>query len=168
MSVWGRAVDYIYGDWVAVMSAKTAAAEAAYRCLMVTCTYWPRELAAWRSCRDSHRTCRCSTVVASPTARRCPRLLPTAAHRSQRTQRIRQSDCLLKGSCTVQKIVIDIVTEFFYSAPQCSHCTSYSNSVRPSVHLSVCPSGTRRYCVKTTACSTEQSALSDSKMCLVF
>jgi len=38
----------------------------------------------------------------------------------------------------------------FYSAPQCSHCkrcTSYGNSVC----LSVCPSATRRYCVKTMA-----------------
>ena len=45
-----------------------------------------------------------------------------------------------------------------YSAPQC--CTSYSNSVRLSV--------TRRYCVKTTARSTVQFALLDSKMCLVL
>ena len=55
----------------------------------------------------------------------------------------------------------------FYSAPQCSHCercTSYGNSVR----LSVCLSVTRRYCVKTTARSTVQFALSDSKMCLVL
>ena len=34
--------------------------------------------------------------------------------------------------------------------------------------LSVCPSVTRRYCVKTTARSTVQFALSDSKMCLVL
>jgi len=33
---------------------------------------------------------------------------------------------------------------------------------------SVCPAVTRRYCVKTTARSTVQFALSDSKMCLVF
>ena len=32
---------------------------------------------------------------------------------------------------------------------------------------SVCPSVTRRYCVKTTARSTVQFALSDSKMCFV-
>jgi len=42
----------------------------------------------------------------------------------------------------------------------------------PSVCLSVCqsvrPSATRRYCVKTTARSTVQFALSDSKMCLVL
>ena len=51
----------------------------------------------------------------------------------------------------------------FYSAPQCSHCKrciSYSKSVRLSV--------TRQYCVKTTARTTVQFALSDSKMCLVF
>ena len=55
----------------------------------------------------------------------------------------------------------------FYSASQCSQCkrcTSYGNSVRLSVRLSV----TRRYCVKTTARSTVQFALSDSKMCLVL
>jgi len=33
---------------------------------------------------------------------------------------------------------------------------------------SVCPSVTRSYCVKTTARSTVQFALSDSKMCLVL
>ena len=38
----------------------------------------------------------------------------------------------------------------------------------PTVCLSVCPSVTRRYCVKTTARSTVQFALSDSKMCLAF
>jgi len=51
----------------------------------------------------------------------------------------------------------------FYSAPQCSHCKrciSYSISVR----LSVCLSVTRRYCVKTTARSMVQFALSDRKM----
>ena len=53
---------------------------------------------------------------------------------------------------------------FFLQRVQCSHCKrciSYSNSVcRPSV--------TRRYCVKTTARSTVQLALLDSKMCLVL
>jgi len=53
----------------------------------------------------------------------------------------------------------------FYSAPQCSHCKRCTSS---SVCLSVCPSDTRRYCVKTTARSTVQIALSDSKMCLSF
>jgi len=43
----------------------------------------------------------------------------------------------------------------FYSAPQCKRCTSYSNSVC----LSVCPSVTRRYCVKTTARSTVRCSL---------
>ena len=55
----------------------------------------------------------------------------------------------------------------FYSAPQCSHCkrcTSYGNSVRLSVRLSV----TRRYCAKTTTRSTVQFALSDSKICPVL
>ena len=55
----------------------------------------------------------------------------------------------------------------FLQRAQCSHCKrciSYSNSVRLSVH----PSVTRRYCVKTTARSTVQFALSDSKMRLVL
>jgi len=59
----------------------------------------------------------------------------------------------------------------FYSAPQCSHCkrcTSYSISVCLSVWPSVRQSVTRRYCVETTARSTVQFALLDSKMCLVL
>jgi len=58
----------------------------------------------------------------------------------------------------------------FYSVPQYSHCkrcTSYGNSVCLSVCLSVRPSVTRRYCVKTTARNTVQFELSNSKMCLV-
>ena len=56
---------------------------------------------------------------------------------------------------------------FYYSAQQCWHCkrcTICSNSIC----LSVCPSDTRRHCVKTTARSTVQFALLDSKMCLVL
>ena len=59
----------------------------------------------------------------------------------------------------------------FLQRAQCSHCKrciSYGNSVRPSVCLSVCPSVTRRYCVKTTARSTVLFAPLDSKMCLVL
>ena len=41
-------------------------------------------------------------------------------------------------------------------------------SVRPSVCLSVRPSVTRRYCVKTAARSKVQFAPLDSKMCLVL
>ena len=66
-----------------------------------------------------------------------------------------------------QNIIGFIKDAHFYSAPQCSHskrCTSYGNSV----HLSVRPFVTQRYCVKTTARSTVQFALSDSKMCLVL
>jgi len=57
--------------------------------------------------------------------------------------------------------------KYFLQRAQCSHCkscTSYSNSVC----LSVCPSVTHRYCVKTTARSTVQFAPLDSKMCLVL
>ena len=64
---------------------------------------------------------------------------------------------------------------FCLQRAQCSHCKrciSYSNSVCPSVPPPVCLSVrlsvTRRYCVKTTARSTVQFALLDSKMCLVL
>ena len=46
-----------------------------------------------------------------------------------------------------------------YIMLQCSHCkrcTSYCNSVRPSIR----PSVTRQYCVKSTACSTVQNVSS--------
>ena len=59
----------------------------------------------------------------------------------------------------------------FLQRAQCSHCKrciSYSNSVCLSVCLSVRPSVTRRYCVKTAARSTVQFTLLDSKMCLVL
>jgi len=46
--------------------------------------------------------------------------------------------------------------------------TATPSSVRPSVRPSVRLSVTREYCVKTTARSTVQFALSDSKMCLVL
>ena len=41
-------------------------------------------------------------------------------------------------------------------------------TANPSVRLSVRLSVTRRYCVKTTARSTVQFAMLDSKMCLVL
>ena len=63
-----------------------------------------------------------------------------------------------------QLIGYNFAIESFYSAPLCKRCTSYRNSVCPSIRLSVI----RRYCVKTTAHSTVQFALSDSKMCLVL
>jgi len=43
-----------------------------------------------------------------------------------------------------------------------------ANAVLATAIPSVRPSVTRRYCVKTTARSTVQFALSDSKMCLVL
>jgi len=63
------------------------------------------------------------------------------------------------------------LTVHFLQRAQCSHCKrciSYGNSVCPSVRLSVRPSVTRRYCVKTRARSTVQFAPLDSKMCLVL
>jgi len=43
-----------------------------------------------------------------------------------------------------------------------------ASAVLATAIQSVCPSVTRRYCVKTTARNTVQFALSDSKMCLAF
>ena len=62
----------------------------------------------------------------------------------------------------------NLCRKLFTAAMQCKRCTSYGNSVRLSVRLTVCLSVTRRNCVKTTARSTMQFALSDSKMCLVL
>jgi len=57
----------------------------------------------------------------------------------------------------------------FYSEPQCSRCNaSIASAVLAIAIPSVCPSVTRPYCVKRTACSTVQFALLDSKMCLVL
>jgi len=75
----------------------------------------------------------------------------------------------------LRKLLIFIVniassfTEFLQRAQlHCKRCISYGNSVRPSVRLFVRLSVTRRYCVKTTARSTMQFSLLDSKMCLVL
>jgi len=48
------------------------------------------------------------------------------------------------------------IDPLYYIAPHCKRCTSYGNSIRPPVR------------VKTTAHSTMQFALSDSKICLVL
>ena len=52
----------------------------------------------------------------------------------------------------------------FYSARNARIASAVLATAIPSVCLSV----TRRYCVKTTARSTVQSATLDSKMCLVL
>ena len=52
----------------------------------------------------------------------------------------------------------------FYSARTARIATAVLATAIPSV----CPSVTRRYCVKTTARSTVQFAPLDSKMCLVL
>ena len=72
--------------------------------------------------------------------------------------------------------VVSYILPHFYSARNARIASAVLAtaipSVRPSVHLSVrlsvCLSITRRYCVKTTARSTVQFALLDSKMCLVL
>ena len=60
----------------------------------------------------------------------------------------------------------------FYSARNARFARAVLATAIPSVRQSVCPSVrlsvTRRYCVKTTARSTVQFALSDRKMCLVL
>jgi len=54
---------------------------------------------------------------------------------------------------------------FFFTARRNARIVS---AVLATAIPSVCPSAIRRYCVKTTARSTVQFALSDSKMCLVL
>ena len=56
----------------------------------------------------------------------------------------------------------------FYKSRNARIASAVLATAIPSVRLSVCLSVTRRYCVKTTARSTVQFALSDSKMCLVL
>ena len=56
----------------------------------------------------------------------------------------------------------------FYSARNARIASAVLATAIPSVCPSVCLSVTRRYCVKTTAHSTVQFALSDSKMYLVL
>jgi len=51
----------------------------------------------------------------------------------------------------------------FYSVRNC-----IASAVLATAIPSVCPSVTRRYCVKTTARSTMQFSPLDSKMCLVL
>ena len=65
--------------------------------------------------------------------------------------------------CSTSHTIVYSAT-LFYSMLQythCKRCISYGNSVCPSVCLSI----TSQYCVKTTACSTMQFVLSDSKTC---
>jgi len=58
-----------------------------------------------------------------------------------------------------------MITEFsLFTAHRNAHIASVLAMATPSVH----PSVTCRYGVKTTAHSTVQFALSDSKMCPVF
>jgi len=49
-----------------------------------------------------------------------------------------------------------------------STCAEFASAVLATAIPSVCPSVTRRYCVKTTARSMVQFPLSDSKLCLVL
>ena len=56
----------------------------------------------------------------------------------------------------------------FYSARNAHIASAVLATAIPSVCLSVRPSVTRRYCVKTTARSTMQFSPLDSKMCLVL
>ena len=55
-----------------------------------------------------------------------------------------------------------------YSARNARIASAVLATAIPSVCPSICLSVTRRYCVKTTAYSTVQFALLDSKMCLVL
>ena len=70
----------------------------------------------------------------------------------------------IQSNC--KQYVIEQVS--FYSARNARIASAVLATAIPSVRLSVCPSVTRRYCVKTTARSTMQLAPLDSKMCLVL
>jgi len=80
-----------------------------------------------------------------------------------------QLPLLLVGLCKLPmkrvKIFIAIITALAMLALQALY---QLQQFRPSVRLSFCLSVTRRYYVKTTARSTVQFALLDSKMCLVL
>ena len=71
-------------------------------------------------------------------------------------------------------VLIIVSDKFFYSARNARIASAvlelqqFRLCVRLSVRPSVCPSITRRYCVKTAARSTVQFAPLDSKMCLVL
>jgi len=67
-----------------------------------------------------------------------------------------------KASAEFLLSIIELL--FTARAMYCKRCISYGNSVCLSVRLSVCPSVTRRYCVKTMAHSTVLFATLDSKM----
>jgi len=77
----------------------------------------------------------------------------------------------VKLTCTWFKIIILIccvcvIVRFLQRAARIA--SAVLAMAIPSVCPSVRPSVTRRYCVKTTARSTVQFALLDSKMCLVL
>jgi len=61
-----------------------------------------------------------------------------------------------------------LVLNGFYSARNARIASAVLATAIPSVRPSVCPSVTRRYCVKTTARSTMQFSPLDRKMCLVL
>ena len=73
----------------------------------------------------------------------------------QATIRAKTDRCRHRSWCEVW---VKFSHECFCSAPQCSHCkrcTSYSNSVRPSVRLSVFPSVCLSVCHTTVLCKND-------------
>ena len=76
--------------------------------------------------------------------------------------------CFLIPVYGITVTLSDAELVFFTARHSVSIASAVLATAIPSVCLSVRPSITRRYCVKTMACSTVQFALSDSKMCLVL
>jgi len=125
----------------------------------------PKRFRGARTCsRSSHTDAKFGGAAISPTARA-----------AKNVESFCWFVCLLHHAFEHQRLCarfrcegVGIQKRFcyrFYSAPQCWHCkrcTSYGISVRLS------PSVARRYCDKTTARSTVQFALPDSKMSLVL
>ena len=66
------------------------------------------------------------------------------------------------------EFLLSVIELLFTARRNARNARNARTSVRLSVCLSVRLSVTRRYCVKTTARSTVQFALTDSKMCLVL
>ena len=70
--------------------------------------------------------------------------------------------CIMNSLCVYELILYTSIA--FYSVRNARIASTVLATAIPSV----CPSVTRRYCVKTTARSTVQFALTDSKMCIVL
>jgi len=77
-------------------------------------------------------------------------------------------NCLLCFCCTCVLQICSCTATAKFSIYSARNARIASAVLATAIRLSVCPSATRQYCVKTTARSTVQFAPVDSKMCLVL